>query len=477
MTVTTRDRVHKRRHQHRSLWLEEALACDGDDQPALQETISADVCIVGGGFTGLWTALRIRDNEPNASIVIVETDICGGGASGRNGGFMLSWWPKIETLIARVGTEEAARLARSSQSAVAEIGAFCEVEGISARFQQAGWLWTATSRAQMNAWHGAVVQCERLGEHPFRVLDSAEVQRRAGSPIYLGGVIEPSGAIIQPALLARGLRRVALARGVRIFEHSPMVGLDSERGIVRSLTGTVEARAIVLAMNAWAARLPELRRAIVPLSSDMVATEPVPDLLRQIGWTGGEAISNSRLMVHYYRTTQDGRIAFGRGGGALGFAGRIGPGFDHDAKRTRAVTRDLWRMVPGTRTTRITHAWGGPVDRSTDGLPFFGRLQGRCPVLYGVGFSGNGVAPSYIAGKILASTALGYRDEWSECGLNRGVPLRFPPEPFRFVGGTIVREAVRRKEEREDHGQGVDPVTRRLAALAPAGYFKVNPGQ
>ncbi|MGH2451699.1 MAG: amine oxidase, partial [Candidatus Limnocylindria bacterium] len=118
--------------------------------------------------------------------------------------------------------------------------------------------------------------------------------------------------------------------------------------------------------------------------------------------------------------------------------------------------------------------WGGPIDRTTDGLPFFGRLPGRARVVYGVGFSGNGVAPSLTAGKILASSALGREDEWSGCGLNRGVPSRFPPEPLRFVGGLVVREAVRRKETREDEGESVDPVTRRIAALAPSGFFRVS---
>ncbi|HEX2045561.1 MAG TPA: FAD-binding oxidoreductase, partial [Gaiellaceae bacterium] len=222
------------------------------------------------------------------------------------------------------------------------------------------------------------------------------------------------------------------------------------------------------------AGLGEIRRAVVPLSSDMVATEPMPDRLAAAGWTGGEAVSNCRLMVHYYRTTRDGRIAFGRGGGRLAFGGRVDGAFDYNERQTRELSEELPRLVPFARGVALTHAWGGPIDRTTDGLPFFGSLPGRARVVYGVGFSGNGVAPSLTAGKILASSALARDDEWSGCGLNRGVPARFPPEPIRFVGGLVVREAVRRKETREDDARRVDPVTRAVAGLAPSGFFRVS---
>lgn len=462
--------------RHRSFWLQEALAQESGDLSApLYGTIRADLCIVGGGFTGLWTAIQVKDRDPSISVVIVEADICGGGASGRNGGMVLSWWPKIETLLERTDADEARRLAQASEDAIAAIGAFCEREQIDAHFCQKGWLWTATSPAQVDAWAGAVRACERLGVSPFIPLSADEVRRRTGSPVHLGGVLEPSGATVQPALLARGLRRVALARGVQIFEQTPMIRLDRRAGIVHTPAGAVEASTIVLATNAWAAQVRELRRAMVPLGSDMVVTEPMPDALAESGWTGGESISNSRLMVHYYRTTRDGRVAFGRGGGQLAALGRIGAHFDLDPRLAGQVADDLQRLVPAARGVRIAHAWGGPVDRSHDGLPLFGRLPGRVPIWYGVGFSGNGVGPSYLAGKILAASVLEQADEWATCSLARGVQGQFPPEPIRFFGGILVREAVRRKEGREDLGLRVDPLTRRLAALAPSGYFKVTP--
>jgi putative aminophosphonate oxidoreductase len=459
----------------RSLWLQEALAAeDGVDVSELGEHLRADVCVVGGGYTGLWTALRLTELEPGASVVLVEADICGGGPSGRNGGFVLSWWPKVETLIKRAGEEEAMRLVRASVDAVEEIGAFCEREGIDAHYRRGGWLWTATSPAQLGSWEGAVAAAARGGEQPFELLSAGETQRRTGSPVHLGAAYESEAATVQPALLARGLRRAALARGVRIFEHSPMVDLDRARGIVRTPSGAVEADAIVLATGAWLAGTPELKRAVVAVSSDMVATAPMQDRLDAAGWTGGESISNCRLMVHYYRTTSDGRIAFGQGGHRHAFDGRVEDEFFASSEPAeRQLRRDLTRLVPFAEGVDVTHAWGGPIDRTVDGAPIFGRLPGAVPIVYGVGYSGNGVGPCLTAGKILASSALGRDDEWSGSGLNRGVAGHFPPEPIRYLGGFVVRAAVKRKESREDVDRSVDPLTRKVAGLAPQGFFRV----
>jgi glycine/D-amino acid oxidase-like deaminating enzyme len=462
----------------RSLWLQEALREEGEagESPELLEDIGADVCIVGGGYTGLWAAVRAKELQPDASVVVIEADICGGGPSGRNGGFALSWWPKIETLQKRVGKEEALRLAKGSQAAIAEIGEFCEREGIDAHFRRGGWLWTATSPAQVGSWEGAVRIAEEYGEQPFQLLSAEEVQERTGSPVHLGAAYEEGAAAVQPALLARGLRRVALARGVRIHERTAMVELDREAGVVRTPSGSVKAGAIVLALNAWAIKIKELSRALVAVASDMVATAPMPEKLEESGWTGGEAVSNCRLMVHYYRTTKDGRVAFGRGGGRLAFGGRVNSNFDYSESQTQELRDDLVRYVPAAAGVEVTNAWGGPIDRTADGFPITGRLPGRVPIVYATGYSGNGVAPSVTLAKILASSALGIEDEWSTSPLNRGVPGRFPPEPLRFLGGLVVRAAVRRKEGREDYGRTCDPVTGALAGLAPQGFFRVKRG-
>jgi glycine/D-amino acid oxidase-like deaminating enzyme len=459
----------------RCLWIQQALLAETEgDAPKLQDHLNTDICIVGGGFTGLWTAIRLKQLEPSASVAILEADICGGAASGRNGGFALSWWPKVETLIERVGVEEAFRLAKSSESAIGEISDFCEKEGIDAHLTQKGWLWTATSEAQQSSWVGALRVCAAHDEHPFRELEPEEIAARTGSNVHRGGVIEGSGATVHPGFLVRGLRRVAMSRGVQVFERSPMMDLDRSTGTVTTPLGSMHSGVVILALNVWSVRIRELRRAIVPLGSDIVATAPMAHALAESGWSGGEGISDSRMMIHYYRTTRDGRIAFGRGGGALGVAGWMGNTFDYSARLERALASDLRRLVPAARGVSITHAWAGGVDRSPDGLPFFGRLRSKTLILYGAGFSGNGVVPTYLGAKILASTALGQKDQWSETRLNQGVPARFPPEPARSAGAFLVRTAVERKESREDDGRTVDALTRRIAKLAPSGYAKMT---
>ena len=459
----------------RGYWLDEALVREGGDAPPLTEHVRADVCIVGAGYTGLWTAIHLKEREPSLDVVVVERDIAGGGASGRNGGFVLSWWAKFSSLKKVCGAEEALRLARASADAVGEIGRFCSTHGIDAHFRPDGWLWTATSPAQIGAWDAALADAERLGARPFVRLSGEEVAARSGSPRHLAGVFEATAATVQPALLARGLRRVALDLGVRIFEHTPMTRLErANPPRVHTPRGSVSAERVVLALNAWAAALPELRRYLVVIASDMIATGQIAPRLSDIGWTGGLAISDSRLLVNYYRTTLDGRIAFGKGGGTLGFGGRAGARFDGASPRCAELERSLHGLYPTLGEARAISSWTGPIDRTMTGIPAFGRLGGRPDIFFGVGYSGNGVGPALLGGRILASLALGIEDEWARCGVVRALAGRFPPEPIRFLGGLVVRVAVARKERAEDAGRRPGAVVAALAGLAPAGLVPIK---
>jgi putative aminophosphonate oxidoreductase len=434
----------------------------------------ADVCIVGGGFTGLWTALRIKQLEPRTEVVVLEAGLCGSGASGRNGGFGLSFWHHFIALEQICGTAEAARLARASAHAVGEIGSFCAEHGIDAHYRAAGWIWTATSRAQLGAWDSTLAAIERAGERPFARLDAAEVAARAGSTAHLAGVYEQTSATVQPALLARGLMRVARELGVAMYERSPMVALQRSTPLqVRAPHGSVDASCVVIATGAWALQMRELRRAFVIVASDIVLTEPVPDELQRCGWSEGVSISDSRLMVHYYRTTRDGRIAFGKGGGRLAYGGRVGRSFNERSPIEAEVTAELRKVYPGLARRPIAASWAGPIDRTVDGLPFFHEL-GRPDLICGAGYSGNGVVPSVLGGRILASMALGRQDEWSRCGLVRRPAAGMPGEPWRYVGGSVVRGAVARKERAEDARRPVARVDRALTRLAPAGLVPVK---
>ncbi len=457
---------------HRSLWLEEALAVDdGGPAAALEGEQTADVCIVGGGYTGLWTALRIKELEPGCDVAIVEADVCGAGASGRNGGFLTTWWSKLGTLIKACGEEEGVRIARASEEAVDSIEAFCSEHGIDAHFRRGGWLWVATAPAQVGIWESAIQECERHDVHEFVRLTPDELHEHIDQPTHLAGAFEPRTATVHPAHLVRGLRRVALERGVRIYENSPMLSLRrAGRPRVRTPDGEITAGTTALALNAWAAAIPELSRAIVPVTSDLVATAPDHALLERMRWTRAEAIADARLMVHYYQATRDGRIVFGKGGGSLAYNAKIGDDFNHAPRRSAWVAQHMHRILPATVGAEITHTWAGPVARTDDGLPIFGHLADN--VVHGGGYSGNGVGPSWVGGRILASLALGRSDEWSSAGLVRDPGRAFPPEPVRYLGGRVVREAVRMMEEAEDRGEEPGRLAKYVAGFAPAGYAR-----
>src|SRR5699024_2158932 len=284
----------------RSLWLDQALGSEeiSDSVQAASGKTDADIVIVGGGFTGLWTALRLKEQEPALRVALLEADICGGGASGRNGGFVMSWWAKFLALEALCGTEEALWLARESEDAIREIGDFCGKHAPYAVFRQDGWLWTATSDKQLGAWEGTTERLDALRANPYVPLTREQVAERAGSLRHVGGVLEPAVATVHPGFLVRALRRRALALGVRIHEYSPVTAVTGKyRVTVNTSDAQITADTAVLATNAWSIREPEIRQAIVVASSDVVASAAVPDWLSRVGRNDGLAISDSRAMV------------------------------------------------------------------------------------------------------------------------------------------------------------------------------------
>jgi glycine/D-amino acid oxidase-like deaminating enzyme len=196
----------------------------------------------------------------------------------------------------------------------------------------------------------------------------------------------------------------------------------------------------------------------------MVVTEPVPEVLEELGWTGGEAITDSRAMIHYFRTTHDGRIAFGWGGGRIAPGARLHGRAEVDPEMAAEVSRDLVSFFPQLEGRAIDHAWGGPIDVSPSHLPVVGSLDPD-PVHYAFGYTGHGVAPTQLAGRILASLALGRRDEPTRLAIVDPTPARAPPEPFRYAGGSIVRRALLRKERLEEEGRRPGILTRGIAGL------------
>lgn len=438
--------------------------------PALTGTIQADIAIIGGGFVGLWTALTIKEKKPDCHVVILEQNTCGSGASGRNGGFVMSWWPKVGTIRSLCNTEQTLFLCNSAEKAITELGEFCQKHKIDAHFVQKGWLWTATTPAHIDSWNSTLKACERLGVKPFERLSAEEVMRRTGSDVHLAGVLEASNATVQPAALVRGMRRVAKEAGVEIYENSGVTDIEPGDTVkLRTAGGMLLSKAVVLASNAWSCAIPELARLITPVNSSIVTTHPLGERLEKMGWTGGESITDSQLLVGYYRTTREGRIAFGKGTGAISYGGAINQVFSEHADSISLTENDLLATYPNLDKQDIDYAWSGPIDRTYDSLPVFGNLNSQQNIFYGIGWSSNGVGPSRIGGRILASLALGLKDEWSQCGLVNRTAKTFPPEPFRFVGGNMVRNAVIRKERAEMKGKPVAFFDRQFAKLAPAG--------
>lgn len=461
-----------RKAKARALWLQEALALEPDAENVEPITGGhlADVCIVGGGFTGLWTALHIKWLDPSVDVMLLEADICGAGASGRNGGIVSGWWSKLGTLIDKYGHEEGLRLATAAGNAVGAIGQVCADYGIDADYVQGGTIIAATAPPQIGRWSESVRLTQELGIDAFDELSPAEVARRTGSTVHLGGILDKGAARVQPAFLARGLRRVALQHGVRIWEHSPVTAIVRGRPpVVRTADAAVVADKVVLGMNAWLASLPEIRRAVLPMSSDMVATAPIGERLGEIGWTGDHSIADSHMMVHYYRTTRDGRIAFGKGGCSHAYLGQISARFEDPGARVKRTERSFWRIYPTLAEVPISHRWTGPIDRSETNSLFFGHLDSNPDIIYGVGYSGTGVGQSYVGGRTLASIALDLRDEWQESPINRGPRSLYPHDPIRYFGGNMVRGAVLRQEADLNADRPSGPMVNFLTQFVPSG--------
>jgi glycine/D-amino acid oxidase-like deaminating enzyme len=441
------------RHDAGGYWLWEAGPVE--PAPPLRGDARADVVIVGGGYAGMWTAAAIRELEPEARIVLLEAGVCGFGPSGRNAGFVNGFWQRFDELAERFGEPATLELCRRAAATIDEIGAWAERRGADVWFRKAGHLKVATSAAQDDRWLASARACERLGvPEQCEPLDRDQVAARCASPAFRGGVLTADAATVQPARLALALRSALIEAGIVVRERSRarLIGPRAGGGIaVETDAGRVEAPRAVLAIGGATAGIGPLRSGLAVTSTHMVITEPVPDLLERIGWTAGECISTARIHVHYFRTTPDGRIAFGSGGGRMAYGARLGGRIEVDPAAVRQVEADLLRLFPGLRGRRIEHAWGGPVDVSPNHMPVLGTLTGA-EIHYAYGFTGNGVGPSRLAGSILARLALDRRDELTRLAIVEPSLTRVPPEPARYVGGTLVRAALNRKEASEDAG-------------------------
>ncbi len=448
------------RHTRYGYWLEEAGQIE-PTEPLAGDT-TADVVIVGAGYLGLWTAWQLKVLEPDLDVVILEAGLAGHGPSGRNGGFVSTLWDDLPILRDAVGDARAVEVCRASERAVREIGSWCEAQGVDASYRHGGTLQVATSEAQLDDWGEVVNACREVGAAEEAVALSAdEVASRCASPAFLGGMLLPTAANVQPARLALGLRAKVIEAGVCLRERTAVRSV-SQTGVATTRSGTVTAGAAVLAVNSATPGFSGYRLSLGVASSHMVISEPVPDVIEEIGWTGGENIHDCRTLLHYFRTTSDGRIALGWGGGRMGIAGRHSERLDIDRDAAQHATAALRRFFPQLETREITHAWGGPIDVSPTHLPIFGS---RGNIHHGFGFTGNGVGPTYLGGEILARLALDRRDSITGLAIVEPERKLMPPEPFRWAGGSAIRAALVRRDAAYDGGGEPDPVTGFIASL------------
>ena len=437
-------------------WLRDAD--DGERSPSLDRDLDVDVAIVGGGFTGLWTALALRALPEPPRVAVLEAEFCGWGPSGRNGGFCHGYWSYLPTLRDLFGDEAALRLVAAGDKIIPGIRTFLAERGEDAWFHEDGLLEVSTAASQDPEIDGQVAAARAVG-HP----EEAELREVPGiSPRFRRAVFFRDGATVHPARLVRALRRAALADGVELYEGT-RAQLRGD-GTIAANGRTVRAKNTVVATNAAATEWRPVRGRLTVFGSYVVLTEPVPELLREIGWTDGLGIYDARMFLHYFRTTNDGRVLMGSGSGPIGFGARIDERFTHDAPTAGRAEEGLRRLLPALAEVKVEAAWGGPIDVSADHVPFIGTVRST-RIHYALGYSGHGVGPSWLAGRVLASLVAGADDEWTQLPLVERRVARVPREPVRRLGGGLIRAAILSLEEAEEHGRRGNPVATAVAGI------------
>jgi glycine/D-amino acid oxidase-like deaminating enzyme len=448
-------------------WLETA---PHTPRPPLRERRDVDVVIVGGGYTGLWTAYHLLQAEPSLDVAVVEREEIGFGASGRNGGFAMTL---LDFGLVQLRRHQGGAAVKAAHEAIAasvdEIGDAVARHRIDCDWVKGGLMVVATNPVQLQRVEADLAVAEELGLAGFRRLSSAEAQHEVHSPTYLGGMFEPHCGVVHPAKLARGLARVVEGLGAAIYEDTGLVRLDEVAGRLRVTTSEGELRCeqLVVATNAWAASTPWFRRKILPLYTYILLTEPLTDSQwAAVGWERHQGIEDKRNLVHYYRRTADGRILWGDAAGLVFPAGnRIGPTRDRHEATFAEMERDFRETFPQLAGMRFTHRWGGPVAMTATAIPLFGSLlDGR--IHYGLGYNGHGVAPSHTGGKVLRDKVLAKSSPYTElCFVDAPEPA-FPGDPLLWLGTTLTRRSLRRRDRRFAEGRGsgdMDPLILRLA--------------
>jgi len=428
-------------HSDKSFW----LATYGPYAPnaALQGDCSVDVAIIGGGFTGLSTAYHLKRDDPGMNVAVLESEVIGYGASGRNGGFSMTLFgmePTITKLF--FGQQRAVEAHRYMERAVDYVDALVKEHQMQSDYWFPGFLRVATTPGFERRIQHDLKLLSDMGITGITWIGAAAVRAQVDSPLFRGAWWEPRCGLLNPAKQVRELKRVAQQFGATVYERTPVTAIErGARFILRTPGGTVTANKIVLATNAYSHLIPELRSKQAPVFTHMVVTEPLTEAqLAPIGWKNRQGIEDARNLVHYFRLTADNRLAMGGSDVSLAY----GTDLDHD-RNPRVfldLEHDVARIFPSLRGVRYTHRWGGPVSVPTQMVPDIGQL-GDARALYSLGCVGHGVSLTHLNGRTLADLVCERKTDLTDVWFVNRRSLPWPPEPLRFVVSQAVRGYLR----------------------------------
>jgi len=433
-----------------SLWLE---TTPGSLEPRapLPGDRDVDVAIVGAGYTGLWTAYYLAQLDPTLRIAVLEREVAGFGASGRNGGWCSALFPASLTKVAKqYGREQAVALQRAMHGAVDEVGRVTAAEGVDCHYRKGGTLSAARTPAQVDRAHAAVDEAHAFGftDDDLRWLEPDEARGRLGASRMLGATYTPHCAAIHPARLVRGLADVVAARGVAIYEQTEVRSVAD--GVVETGRGRIRAETVVRATEGYTPQLPGFRRAIAPVYSLMLATEPLPAWAwEQVGLRQRETFSDHRHLIIYGQRTADDRFAFGGRGAPYHFGSRIRPRFDRDSRVFTALRDVLVDLFPVAADSAVSHTWGGPLGVPRDWFASVGLDRSR-RLAWAGGYVGDGVGTSNLAGRTLADLVLGRDSDLVRLPWVDHRSRQWEPEPLRWLGVNLGRRVMTGADAEEE---------------------------
>ena len=436
-------------YRARSMWLD-GVPAELTPRPSLPGPTDVDVAIVGAGFTGLWTAYYLKKADPHLRVAVLEREIAGFGASGRNGGWCHTTFPGSRSAAEKThGRQAVIDQQRALHATVYEIARVVDAEGIGARFRLGGQLDIATTPVQLLRLREAV-EYERewgFGEDDYVMLGAADMRERIKVAGCLGAGFTPHGAAVDPARLARGLADAVERLGVTIYERTPVTRIEPH--VATTDVGEVRADVVVRATEAFTPELPGYERAVVPIYSLMIGTEPLPDAFwDEVGWSGHEVFGDFRFLIFYAMHTDDGRIAIGGRGAPYHFGSRLSEAFERVPQVQDHLRALVGELFPAIGDAKVTHRWGGAIAAARDWYASVG-LDRTTGMAWAGAYVGDGVSTTNLAGRTLRDLILGQQTELTDLPWVGHRSKTWEPEPLRWLGVNAALLAMSSADDAE----------------------------